>query len=192
MTNTCVNLVLYSVLAVILISSVNGKKKQAELQSIVEFMPEKCSEKAASGDTVAVHYTGTLEATGATFDSSRQPGREPIKFTLGKQMVIKGWELGIMGMCVGEKRKLIIPHHLAYGVEGRPPVIPGEATLVFDTELISIAREPALTTDSLGRVAGFIFVPMIVGVVLYHLYRKITNSPSKKDLKEERRKKKRK
>lgn len=94
--------------------------------------------KAKEGDEVAVHYTGRL-ANGTVFDSSRDRG-EPIQFTLGSGQVIKGWDEGIAGMQVGEKRRLTIPADLAYGESGRPPVIPPGATLVFDVELMKIGQ----------------------------------------------------
>jgi peptidylprolyl isomerase len=92
---------------------------------------------AQAGDWVWVHYTGKL-TSGEQFDSSA--GKKPIRFTLGQGDVIKGWDEGIAGMKVGEKRKLVIPSDLAYGDVGRPPTIPPKSTLVFDVELIGIAR----------------------------------------------------
>ena len=91
---------------------------------------------AKVGDTVAVHYTGTLE-DGTMFDSSVDSGN-PLEFTLGQGRVIAGWEEGIQGMQVGGKRKLTIPPDLGYGASGYPPVIPPNATLIFDVELVSI------------------------------------------------------
>jgi len=91
---------------------------------------------AEAGDTVAVHYVGTLE-DGTQFDSSRDRG-EPIVFTLGAGEVIEGWEQGIAGMAVGGQRRLVIPPELAYGAAGSPPVIPPDATLTFEVELIEI------------------------------------------------------
>jgi peptidylprolyl isomerase len=88
------------------------------------------------GQTVIVHYTGTLE-NGTKFDSSVDRG-QPITFPIGTGRVIKGWDEGLMSMKVGGKRRLIIPAHLAYGAQGRPPVIPPNATLLFDVELIDI------------------------------------------------------
>ncbi len=87
-----------------------------------------------NGDQVKIHYTGSLE-DGTKFDSSRDRG-EPIRFYIGKGEVIKGWDIGIMGMTKGEMRRLLIPYTLAYGDEGYPGIIPPRATLIFDIELV--------------------------------------------------------
>ncbi|OGY91170.1 MAG: peptidylprolyl isomerase [Candidatus Komeilibacteria bacterium RIFCSPLOWO2_01_FULL_53_11] len=91
---------------------------------------------AENGDTVTVHYTGRL-TNGTVFDSSLERGT-PFTFTLGADQVIKGWDQGILGMEVGEKKTLTVPPELGYGASGYPPVIPPNATLIFDVELISI------------------------------------------------------
>lgn len=91
---------------------------------------------AASGQTVHVHYTGTL-TDGSKFDSSVDRG-QPFSFKLGAGQVIRGWEQGIEGMRVGGKRRLEIPPDLAYGDRGFPPVIPPNSTLVFDVELLGL------------------------------------------------------
>jgi len=91
---------------------------------------------AENGSAVAVHYTGWL-TDGTKFDSSFDRN-QPLPFTLGVGNVIRGWDEGVKGMRVGGKRKLTIPSDLAYGERGSPPVIPPNATLVFDVELVSV------------------------------------------------------
>ena len=92
--------------------------------------------EAVEGKTVSVHYVGTL-TDGSKFDSSRDRG-QPFDFRLGAGQVIRGWDQGVAGMKVGEVRKLTIPHELAYGDRGYPPVIPPRATLVFEVELLGV------------------------------------------------------
>lgn len=103
----------------------------------VEILKQGTGDGAKAGDSVTVNYTGTL-TNGTKFDSSLDTGRLPFKFTLGQNTVIQGWELGLLGMKAGEERKLTIPPELAYGAAGRPPVIPQNATLVFDITMLSI------------------------------------------------------
>ena len=93
---------------------------------------------AKKGDTVWVHYTGKL-TNGKVFDTSSKRG-EPIEFPLGAGQVIKGWDEGIAGMAIGEKRVLTIPPELGYGDRGAGDVIPPNATLTFDVELVGIKR----------------------------------------------------
>jgi len=106
------------------------------------------NEEAKAGDIVTVNYTGKL-ADGTVFDSSVDPkfGHvEPFEFTLDAGQVIKGWDMGVVGMKVGEKRTLEIPAEFAYGVPGivdpvtKIVVIPPNATLIFDVELVSIKK----------------------------------------------------
>ena len=106
----------------------------AELQ-IEELRPGTGAE-AKSGQSVSVHYTGTL-TNGKKFDSSHDRN-EPFTFTLGAGQVIKGWDQGVAGMKVGGMRKLTIPAHLGYGARGFSNVIPPNATLVFEVELVSV------------------------------------------------------
>ena len=93
--------------------------------------------EAVAGKTVVVNYRGTLE-NGKEFDSSY--GRGPFSFPLGGGRVIKGWDEGVAGMLVGGKRKLVIPPDLAYGERGAGGVIPPNATLIFEVELLKIGR----------------------------------------------------
>ncbi len=92
-------------------------------------------EEVKEGDTVAVHYIGTLQS-GQEFDNSHKRG-EPLQFTVGAGQVIEGWDKGLVGMKVGGHRVLVIPPEMAYGERGIGP-IPGNATLVFAIELVEI------------------------------------------------------
>ncbi|KMT05576.1 hypothetical protein BVRB_7g168190 [Beta vulgaris subsp. vulgaris] len=130
-------------LFLVLITLVYAKKSDdvKELQIGVKYKPASCEIKAHKGDKIKVHYRGQL-TDGTVFDSSFERG-EPIEFQLGSGQVIKGWDQGLLGMCVGEKRKLKIPSKLGYGDQGSPPTIPGGATLIFDTELVSVNGDPS-------------------------------------------------
>ncbi len=125
-------------------NSKNNKESTAtnnyEIQGMkVEILKEGTGESAKNGDTVTVHYTGTLE-DGTKFDSSRDRGT-PFSFILGAGRVIKGWDLGVAGMKIGEQRKLTIPSELAYGDAGTPGgPIPPKATLIFEVELLNIGQ----------------------------------------------------
>ncbi|KAI9319453.1 peptidyl-prolyl cis-trans isomerase FKBP2 precursor [Dichotomocladium elegans] len=103
---------------------------------------EECTKRSRDGDVLSMHYVGTLFDTGDKFDSSIDRD-QPFKFTLGKGQVIKGWDQGLKNMCIGEKRRLVIPPELGYGERGAGSAIPGGATLVFEVELLDIIQGPA-------------------------------------------------
>ncbi|GFG34616.1 hypothetical protein Cfor_01944 [Coptotermes formosanus] len=111
-----------------------------ELKSEVLYAPEVCNTKSKNGDMLTMHYKGTLQ-DGTTFDSSYDRD-QPFTFQLGVGQVIKGWDQGLRDMCVGEKRKLTIPPQLAYGDRGAGNVIPPDATLTFEVDLINIGDSP--------------------------------------------------
>ena len=94
-------------------------------------------EEAKAGQTVTVHYTGWLE-NGTKFDSSKDRN-DPFRFKLGAGQVIRGWDEGVAGMKVGGSRKLTIPAALGYGARGAGGVIPPNATLIFDVELLAVS-----------------------------------------------------
>lgn len=96
-----------------------------------------CTRPTKPGDTISVHYRGTLQSDGSEFDASYNRNK-PFKFTLGGGQVISGWDEGLKAMCPGEERTLTVPSDMAYGDFGSPPVIPGGATLVFKTKLMEI------------------------------------------------------
>jgi len=95
--------------------------------------------EAKAGDSVKVHYVGTLP-DGKEFDASKKHG-QPFDFELGAGRVIKGWDQGVAGMKVGGKRKLTVPPSLGYGARGFPPVIPPNSTLLFEVELLDVKKK---------------------------------------------------
>ena len=109
--------------------------EQEELK--IETLKQGTGEECKNGDTVSVHYTGTL-TDGTKFDSSLDR-HTPFSFTLGAGQVIKGWDLGVVGMKIGEQRRLVIPSEMGYGSAGAGGgKIPANATLIFEVELLEI------------------------------------------------------
>ena len=100
---------------------------------IIEDLEVGTGKKAESGKKVKVFYSGKLKSTGKVFDASL---KKPFAFRLGRSEVIKGWDIGVSGMCVGGKRRITCPPEKAYGRAGAPPTIPPNSTLIFDVTLI--------------------------------------------------------
>ncbi|KAF9417668.1 Peptidyl-prolyl cis-trans isomerase fpr2 [Podila epigama] len=109
----------------------------------VTHKPTSCKAQSKAGDKLSMHYTGTLHKTGAKFDSSLDRGRS-FDFTIGIGQVIKGWDQGLLDMCIGEKRQLTIPSNLAYGSRSMGSAIPANSALVFDVELLRINNKDEL------------------------------------------------
>ncbi|XP_030672512.1 peptidyl-prolyl cis-trans isomerase FKBP11 isoform X1 [Nomascus leucogenys] len=179
-----------------------------QVETLVE-PPEPCAEPAAFGDTLHIHYTGSL-VDGRIIDTSLT--RDPLVIELGQKQVIPGLEQSLLDMCVGEKRRAIIPSHLAYGKRGFPPSVPdsepwikcresnplhpsaspADAVVQYDVELIALIRANywLKLVKGILPLVGMAMVPALLGLIGYHLYRK-ANRPkvSKKKLKEEKRNK---
>lgn len=117
-------------------SEAPGTVEPPAAKLVKEVLQPGSGEAAKNGDTVVVHYTGTL-TDGTKFDSSLDRG-QPFSFILGSGQVIQGWERGILGMLTGEKAKLTIPPELAYGNQAVGGVIPANSTLIFEVELLEI------------------------------------------------------
>jgi peptidylprolyl isomerase len=122
------------------IPPVQGSFKTAYALRYIDIKPGD-GPMAEPNQFYSVHYTGWLASDGTKFDASVDRG-EPITFFQGAHRVIAGWDTGFGGMRVGGKRRLFIPYQLAYGEQGRPPVIPAKSDLIFDLELISVSATP--------------------------------------------------
>ncbi|KAG4098563.1 putative FK506-binding protein 2 [Neocallimastix lanati (nom. inval.)] len=127
-------------LVLLLLSVTINAKKIKQLQIGVRYRPRECTRKSKKGDTLVVKYKGSLYESKLEFDSTEDRFGEttPFRFVLGADQVIQGWEKGMVDMCVGEKRKLLIPSELGYGENGAGPKIPPHSDLVFEVELLKI------------------------------------------------------
>ncbi|QDS78175.1 hypothetical protein FKW77_005338 [Venturia effusa] len=131
-------------LAILLATQI--KAQLADTVKIEKTKEVSCTRQTHNGDSIHVNYRGTLQSNGEEFDTSYKRGT-PISFTLGAHEVIKGWDQGLLDMCIGEARRLTIPPSLAYGHRG-VGTIPPDATLVFETELVAIdGVEKELTAE---------------------------------------------
>ncbi len=119
----------------------NEEKNEVKMKSGLIIADNVVGEglEAEKYDILTVNYTGKLE-DGTVFDSSKNPGRDPFRFTVGLGQVIKGWDEGIIGMKVGGTRTLTIPPEMGYGVRGAGDVIPPNATLIFEVELLEVEK----------------------------------------------------
>lgn len=130
------NYVALIALVLVVLATVAASADQAgKLKIGIKKRVENCENKTKKGDLIHMNYVGTL-LDGTEFDRSRD---QPLSFTLGSGQVIKGWDQGLLGMCVGEKRRLVIPSDLAYGSRSMGK-IPADSTLVFEVELMKIER----------------------------------------------------
>ena len=123
---------------------------QANEGFIVETLQKGKGDLATANKQISVHYEGKL-TDGTVFDASRPRG-QPFSFTLGKGQVIKGWDLGVEGMAIGEVRRLTIPPEMGYGATGAGGLIPPNATLIFEVELLALSKPLTLgqmTSDEL-------------------------------------------
>mmetsp|Transcript_8732 Transcript_8732/g.28733 ORF Transcript_8732/g.28733 Transcript_8732/m.28733 type:complete len:131 (+) Transcript_8732:1462-1854(+) len=105
----------------------------------VTYVPDKCRRKSVEGSVMRVHYVGKVVATNKAFASSFHTGSQPFRFVLGSdEAPVAGWNEGLVGMCEGERRRLMVPHRLAYGAQGTKGV-PPYADLQYDFELVEVS-----------------------------------------------------
>ncbi|KAG2386689.1 hypothetical protein C9374_002433 [Naegleria lovaniensis] len=130
--------VLFIALFTLLISVACASSKYDNIKRLqvgVKYRPDQCDRKVKDGDRVSVHYRGTL-TDGTEFDSSYSRN-QPFEFTIGQGSVIQGWDAGLQGACVSEKRKLVIPPEMGYGSRSMGK-IPANSVLIFDVEVVAI------------------------------------------------------
>ncbi len=127
--------------ALLAVFGCNEEKNEVKMKNGLIIVDNVVGEglEAEKFDILTVNYTGKLE-DGTVFDSSKNPGRDPFRFTVGLGQVIQGWEQGFVGMKVGGTRILTIPSELGYGVRGAGDVIPPNATLIFEVELLEVEK----------------------------------------------------
>ena len=148
-----------------------------------------CGKNGGFRPTIFFCLQGSL-VDGRIIDTSLT--RDPLVIELGQKQVIPGLEQSLLDMCVGEKRRAVIPSHLAYGKRGYPPSIPADAVVQYDVELIALIRANywQKLLKSILPLVGIAMVPALLGLIGYHLYRKASRPKvSKKKLKEEKRNK---
>ena len=119
----------------------NEEKNEVKMKSGLIIVDNVVGEglEAEKFDILTVNYTGKLE-DGTVFDSSKNPGRDPFRFTVGAGQVIQGWEEGFIGMKIGGTRTLTIPSEMGYGARGAGDAIPPNATLLFEVELLEVDK----------------------------------------------------
>ncbi|XP_051985734.1 peptidyl-prolyl cis-trans isomerase FKBP11 [Xyrauchen texanus] len=184
---------LICLVAFAIVAAENEESQESVIEQLVVetlVMPDTCTITSTMGDTLQIHYTGRL-MDGKVIDTSLS--REPLVVELGKRSVITGLEQALVGVCEGQKIKAMIPAHLAYGKRGYPPTIPGDSSLEFEVEVISLSQQTPwqkLVNDVLPLVC-LALVPTLLGLVGLYLYNKANAQPQgKKKSKDKKSKKK--
>ena len=131
----------FMLIAFLVVFACNEEKNEVIMKSGLIIVDNVVGEgaEAEKFDILTVNYTGKLE-DGTVFDSSKNPGRDPFRFTVGAGQVIQGWEEGFIGMKIGGTRTLTIPSEMGYGARGAGDLIPPNATLIFDIELLEVDK----------------------------------------------------
>ena len=143
MQKRMINIVMIGIMlmAFLVVFACNKEKNEVKMKSGLIIVDNVVGEglEAEKFDILTVNYTGKLE-DGTVFDSSKNPGRDPFSVTIGIGQVIKGWDEGIIGMKIGGTRTLTIPPEMGYGARGAGDVIPPNATLIFEVELLEVDK----------------------------------------------------
>ncbi len=128
-------------IAFVAVFGCNEEKNEVKMKSGLIIVDNVVGEglEAVKFDILTVNYTGKLE-DGTIFDSSKNPGRDPFRFTVGMGQVIRGWDEGFVGMKIGGTRTLTIPPEMGYGARGAGDVIPPNAVLIFEVELLEVEK----------------------------------------------------